>query len=485
MGIILLISLFSVRILLRELNVEDYGLYNAIGGVVTSLAFLSTILSSASQRFFSYDIGKNDIVSLNKNLSVILFIYILIAVILIIVGETFGLWFVINKMNYPEVQSNNIIWVFHFSLFTFIITLLATPFLSLIVSHEDMKIFAIISMVDAILKLGAAVSLSLFTNRIVIYPLILFVISIATALAYYFSVRINYKYIIVKIRFNSSLFKSIIGFTSWSSFGAIAGVGLHQGINIILNIFTGPIANAAYTIANQVYNAISTFGSSFFMAIRPGMIKAYAQSEENRLKSMYFISSKILFLLLFIVIVPILCETDFILKCWLGEVSEYTISFTRILSICALIMGLGLPITTIIQATGKIKFYHLVVDGFLCLGIIIFYFSLKVGYSGVLSLWIIAFVCSICHILRLIFLKHIIGISIYEYFYRCILPMLIISIITFISMHYIGIFNFRNQLFHFVIVTLSSIIVNLLLAFIFLMNKTEKSMLKRLLKREK
>lgn len=484
MGLIMLFSLISVRILLRELQVEDYGIYNAIGGFVTSFALISSVLSGASQRYFSYSIGLNDNNDLNRSFGSILLVYSIIITILLVVGETIGLWFVENKMVYPNSKSVQVFWVYQYSLLTFLTTLMYSPFLALIIAKEDMKLFAIISIIEGVLKLISAISLIFFLkSRLVLYPLFLLIISIIILLFYVSVVKNRYKYIRFRFIFHKGVFKSIMSFTSWSLFGSTAGVFYHQGISVLFNLFIGPIANAAYAIANQVYSAVSTFGSSFFLAIRPGMIKSYAQNDSENLQTLFVLSSKILFILLSLFVFPIIAKTDAILNLWLGEITPYTISFTRLMSVICLVGALGLPITTIVQASGNIRNYHVLVDGFISVSIIGVYYILKSGLGPNSALWYAILVFIIAHFLRVYYLKIRYAFPIDNYFRFFGAPMLLVTSISAITIYLGSIWININNIVDIVLTTIISATIILASSYLFMFNSKDRYKIRSILRK--
>lgn len=478
MALIMIMSLISVRVVLKALQVEDYGIYNAIGGVVTSLSFLSTVLAGASQRFFSYSIGKNNVDNLNKDIGSILLGYVVIITLIIILAETLGEWFVLNRMNFSTEKHIDIQWVFQFSLVTFIINLMSAPLLALIIAHEDMKYYSMISISDGALKLFVAIVLYIVPEqRLIVYPGLLMMVSIIILLFYYIVVKRKYPYLIIKLNFEKNNFKRIFSFSSWSCFGAIANVCYHQGINILFNVFVGPVANAAFAIANQVNAACTTFGSSFFLAVRPGMIKSYAQNNYLRLNNLYLFSSKMIFALLFVVMLPLLVKTEYILHLWLGEVVEYMVPFTRIMLIASLIMALSLPITTIIQATGQNKYYHVIVDGFITVSVILIYFALKIGLAPSFSLSISILIYIIAHYFRLVFLKKQANESISVYFRSCLFPMTIIFMMNWGIIYTIDYLIVDDNFMGFILILIISLFINLLTYYLFLINKNERQFL--------
>jgi len=482
MGLIMVFSLISVRFLLQELDVEDYGVYNAIGGVVTSFALISGVLSGASQRFFSYSLGLNDIEGLKRTMSSIIFLYTIVIIIILIIAETIGLWFVMNKMVYPEDMRNSVFWIYQLSLLSFLVTIAYTPLIAIIISHEEMNIYAVISIIDGVLKLSCVLSLGLFhSHKIVYYPLLLSIISIMTFASYFIVVKRKYSYIDLSIAYDKTTFKSILGFSSWSLVGSIANVIYHQGINLIFNLFIGPIANAAFAIANQVNVAVNTLGTSFFSAVRPGIIKSYARNDYDSLPKLFIFSSKLMFILLFAIVLPIITITSDILHIWLGEVTTYTVSFVQKMTIVGLILCLGLPFTTIAQASGKIKYYHIYVDGFISVSLVGIYYILKSGLSSNFVLYYVVTITFIAHIIRILYLIYYLKFPLKGYLMKFCLPTAIIGISSYVVVNAVANHISFTPILNIVCVICFSVVCIVLLSFLFLINAQERGIIINLL----
>ncbi len=478
MGFIMLFSLASVRFLLRELHVEDYGIYNAIGGVVASLSVISGVLSSVAQRYFSYFLGQNDLDGLNRTFGSTMIVYTIIAGVILLLGETIGYWFVMNKLVYPEAMKNSVFWIYQFSLFTFIIVLFYSPLIALIISHEETKIFAIISIADGVMKFGCVFMLSWFYSyRVVIYPLFLLIISLIILTCYTIVTRRRYSYISFKFIYERKTFNSIMSFSFWSMFGSFANAFYHQGINILFNIFVGPLANAAFAIANHVNAAITSFSSSFFLAVRPGIIKSYAQNEMILVQKLFLFSNKILFILLFIIVLPIVIDPVDILNLWLGDITPYTAVFVRMMSITCMILCLGLPITTIIQASGKVKYYHILVDGFISLSCILIYFILKKGLGPTSALWGVIAITFIAHLIRIAFLRINLNFPIRDYFAKFVMPMTIIVVIAATIVNYCAQYLVMSAFLRLICISTISTLIIGGMSLALLINSKERNMI--------
>lgn len=484
MALIMIMSLIGVRIVLKSLQFEDYGIYNAIAGVVTSLSFLTTVLANASQRYFAYSIGLKDERSLNSYLGIIIVVYVVISFLVIAIAESIGLWFVNNKMNFEESRMYEVNIVYQLSLLTFLFSLHSSPLLALIIAHEDMQYYSFISIIDGVLKLLVACLLFLFlSNRLIVYSALLTVVSLITFLLYYIIIRKKYPYIKFQFNWQGKSIKEIFSFSAWSCFGSVANIASHQGINILFNIFIGPIANASFAIANQVNAAVNTFSSSFFSSVRPGMIKSYANHDNDKLMRLYYFSTKMIFALLFIIILPLLTQTEFILGLWLGELSEYMVQFTQMMLVASLVLSLSLPMTTIIQATGNVKWYHLLTDGFIILSIILIYVVLKMRLGPIVALVVLILVYSIAHIIRLIVLNNQLHMRIKDYFFICIFPIALIFILNYNIVRYLStIINF-SPVSTFILIFIISTFLNIVLYYLILLDNTEKEMLNNVIKK--
>lgn len=437
MVLTMIVSLFTVRIVLKVLGVEDYGVYTSIAGVISSLSFISSVLANASQRFFSYEIGKNNNKSLNEIFGTVFLTYCAVSLFIIAIAETIGLWFVFNKMNFPSSAVSSVQWIYQFALASFVITLLANPFQALIISFEKMNIYAYMSIIEVILKLTIAYLLYYCSfEKLKVYACLLFVASFLVHIIYIFiGGKILFKNKVVFL-WSKTRFKEIFSYTSWTLFGTIAGVCNSQGLNILLNLFFGTIANAAYAIASQVSGAVNSLASNFFVAVRPPLIKSYAQNDIRTTNQLFYFSTKVLYVLLFIIIVPLIFKTEEILKLWLGEVSSYMVSFVRCILIYSVVMRLSDPITVILQAANKVKVYHGIVDTFTMLSLPISYICLRNGCRAEYVFFISISIFVIAHLIRLWILKKNFEISIKDYAVKVIIPLLI-SIILAVVLCYV------------------------------------------------
>lgn len=414
---LIVISLYSSRVILATLGIEDYGIYNVVGGIALMFSFITTTMASASQRFLSYDIAQGDEERLSQTFSLTMLSYIFISIVSIILCELVAVWFLNTYMNIPENSLYAANWVLQFSIFSFIANLMATPYLSVIIAREKMGVYAYVSICDGILKLAILFILRLWaSDRLILYALFMFTETVMVSIFYaiYTTKKFNesrYKYFYEKVRL-----KEMFSFAWWNVLGSLANVLRSQGINILLNVFFNPVVNAARGIAYNVNSAISNFSNNFYTAVRPQIIKRYAAGAVEEMLGLVYVSSKFAYFLLLILSLPILFETDYILKIWLRTPPEYTSIFVKLIVINSLMEVLNYPLVNAIQATGNIKTYQLIVSGFYLLNLPISYILLKYGWPPQSTMYVNIALLLVCFWPRLIICKKIIGLSIKGYF---------------------------------------------------------------------
>lgn len=474
MFVMMLISLLTVRLVLRVLGIEDYGIYNAVGGVVTSMSFLTSVLTNASQRFFAVELAKKEENDINILFSSMMVVYIVICILIVLILEIGGLWLIENKLTIPTERVDVAYLVFHVSLASFIVNVLTAPLTALIIAHERMDIFAYVSLFESIGKLILVCLLYITTtDKLLAYSLSLFLIAVLVNAFYQYFVYRNIK-IKLRLLFDRNIIKSVLGYSSWTLFGTTAGVVNMQGNSILLNVFIGPIANAAFAIANQVSALVQQFSFSFYTAVAPPLTKSYASGETHYMNNLFWFSSKAVFLLSFVILFPIFIQTEYVLKIWLGEVSPYMVSFVRIMLVYTLILTMGNPITTIVQAAGKVKLYHSVVDGFSLLVFPTSYVVLKLYNNPEMALICMVVILSIAHLLRLFVLSKTIDFSFFEYIKRIIFPCLFIVIISSVVTNVAGLYKSEDNNILPIIYMLISVIFTGGLSFLLLFKKEER-----------
>ena len=372
------ISLYTSRVVLNTLGVEDYGIYNVVGGIVIMFGFLSGSLGAASSRFITYDLGLGDMSLMKKTFGNILTINILLAILILILGETVGLWFVLNKLQIPENRMTAALGVYQFSIFSFMLNIVSVPYNATIIAHERMKAFAYISIVDAVLKLLIVYLLVIIPyDKLIIYAFLLFCIQILDRIIYGLYCYRHFEETKTRLTFDKNKFKEIFSFSVWTMGGNLAVIGYTQGINILLNLFFGPVVNAARGIAVQVQTVVQSFCKNFQMALNPQLTKSYAQNDLDHVRTLLTLSSKFSFFLLFIISLPLMLEAPQVLEWWLGIVPEHTVNFLRLILCSSMLIALSNPLIVSVHATGIIKRFQMIEGGILLSILPIAYILLK------------------------------------------------------------------------------------------------------------
>lgn len=478
----MLVMLYTSRVVLRVLGVDDFGIFNVVGGVVIMFSFLNSAMSSATQRFLSFELGKSNLLGFTRVFSMSINIHTLIALIVFVLAETIGLWFVNTQLVIPADRLVAANWVYQCSILSFMVTIMSVPYNASIIAHERMGAFAYISILEVGLKLLIVFMLEwLSFDKLKLYAVLILSVAVIIRLIYgiYCKTKLQgCKYTWFK---DKLLFKQLASFAGWNLWGNLAAVGMDQGVNILLNIFFGPVVNAARGIAYQVGGAVRLFYTNFQLAVNPQITKSYAAKDLARMHTLMFQSSKFSFFLMLILSIPILFETEFILKLWLGQVPEYTIWFVRLVLIAGLIDCLSGSLMAGAQASGKVKVYQTVVGGLLLLIVPISYILLKY-YSNAL----VPFVVTICFsvitlIVRLIIIHNLVSFKIRDFICKVILPCIWVvcsSILIPYLLHSSGQGGSLKQLLFQVVLVLLLVPLSV---WLFGTSKNEKMILKALI----
>ena len=402
----MLVSLYTSRVVLNTLGVEDYGTYNVVGGVVTMFGFFNGAMASATQRFLSFELGRNDLVQLRKTFNATQIIHIGIAFLIFILAETIGLWFLNNYLNLPEGRMEAARWVYHFSVLSFMVSIIQVPYNAVILARERMSVYAYVSILEVILKLIIVFMLTWIAfDKLKLYGILLFVVSLIVAAIYRIYVLKRYDETRFQLVKDRTMYKTLISYSGWNLFGGVAMIAKGQGISILLNIFFGTVVNAAQGISNQVYGAINSFVANFQMASNPQIVKSYAAEDTEYMTNLIIRTSKFSFFLLFILTLPVILEIDVILKVWLKIVPEYTAAFTILILINAWVDAFSGPLITAVHATGKIKNYQIAVGTLFMLNLPVSYVLFKMGFSPVATFVVNICITSVTFAFRLLFTK--------------------------------------------------------------------------------
>jgi len=486
MIIVMIINLYIVRVVLDALGIEDYGIFSVVAGVITMLSVLSSVLSTATQRFYSISLGENNKERFSNIFSVSINIYLILSIIVLIIGETIGLWFVNTQLVIPEERMVAVNYIYQFSILSFIFTISQVPYLSSIIAHEDVGIYAIINICEWLLKLISAFLLFIIPfDRLILYGCYLFIIPLLILITYI--IISKKKYLECNYRKNSDkkIYKELILFSVWTLFGSLAGVGMNQVNTILVNIFFGPIVNASRAIAFQIISALNSFCSNILIPLRPPMIKAYAEKDYIYLNKIFNLSNKFIYYILLMLCIPLMFEMDTILKLWLNVEAPQAILFSRIILIYMLIMSLNNPISIIIQATGRVKEYHTLVEIFTLLCVPATYIMFKLGYPAYTTFILMIIAAILSHIVRLIVIKkYYRPFSFLEYMNSFVFPAIIVTFITSFLAFLIHCYVFNVILRLSLMIIISVLIISLLSLLIGLSNN-ERKIIKSIISKNK
>ena len=418
------ISLFTSRVVLQTIGVEDYGISSVVGGVISMFTFINAAMVSSTQRYLNFELVRGDANQLRSVFSTSLQIHALIALAIIVLSETVGLWFLNEKLVIPEARMTAAMWVYQCSILSCAVSIMSTPYNAVIVAHEKMSAFAYISILDVSLKLLVVYLLVVLPfDKLIILAILNLLVQLFIRYIYTLYCHRHFPESYFQFRFNKTLFKEMFGFAGWSFWGNLAAILYTQGLNMMLNIFFGPIVNAARGIAVQVQSAVQQFVGGFQTALNPQITKNYASNNLPQMHSLMFRSARFSFLLLFFLSLPVLMETNFILTLWLKTVPDDAVIFTQIMICISLIYTTANPCVIANQATGKVKIYQMVVGGILLLILPISYVVLKLG-APAYSVFIVHFcIESLAQFSRMYMLRKLIHLPLWQYMKNIYIPI--------------------------------------------------------------
>lgn len=431
MLITMAVGLYTSRVILQNLGVEDFGIYNVVGGVVAMFSVLSGSLSAAISRFLTFELGKNNPEKLKKVFSSAVTIQIFLAIIVTVLAETIGLWFLNNKMSIPPTRLYAANWVFQMTIVTFGVNLISVPYNAAIIAHERMSAFAYVSIVDALGKLAIAWAIAIsYFDRLIFYSILMSCMSLILRLIYGWYCKRNFKECTYHFIFDKLLLKQMFGFAGWNFIGASSAVLRDHGGSVVLNLFFGPSVNAARGVAVQVQNAVSQFQSNFMTAMNPQITKSYANGNHGYMMSLIFQGARLSFFMLLLLSLPILLNADFILSLWLKVVPEHSVRFVQLILVFVISESISSPLITAMLATGKIRNYQIIVGGLQMMNLPIAYVLLKLGFAPE-CVFITAIVISQCCLFaRLVMLKSMIGLKVRQYLKQVYANVLIVSLLS-------------------------------------------------------
>ena len=470
----MVVSLYTSRVILNALGVEDFGIYNVVGGVVAMFTVISGSLSAAISRFITYELGKGDQSKLNKIFSASVTIQLLLSLIIVVLIESVGVWFLNAKMTIPAERMTAANWVLQFSIVTFVIGLISVPYNAAIIAHEKMSAFAYISILEAIGKLAIAFFIMWSPiDKLIYYAILMCTVAVIVRLTYGHYCKKHFTECTYHFHWDKDILKQMFGFAGWNFIGASSVVFRDQGGNIILNIFFGPTVNAARGIANQVNTAITGFVQNFMTALNPQITKSYASGDGEYMMTLIFQGARLSFYMLLLLSLPVLINTHYILVIWLKIVPEHAVLFVRLIMIFAMCESISNPLITAMLATGKIRNYQIVVGGLQLLNLPLSYICLKTGFVPE-SILVVAIIISLaCLFARLYMLRGMIGLSSILYMKNVFLNVLVVALLSTI-IPYMLFCYMKETFFSFIIITLIAVLCTLVVEFYIGCNQKER-----------
>lgn len=483
MGVMMVISFFTARITLEALGVVDYGINNVVGGLVSMFSLISSSLSSSVSRFMTYGLGKGDKKELNTIFSTSVNIHIILAIIVVIAIETIGVWFLNNKMVIPTERLTAAHWVLQSSTLLFAIGLLSVPYNAAIIAHEKMGVYAYFTLFDAFSRLAIIFAIKYYGgDKLILLAIISLIPTLIKQFYYWHYSKKHFEECTYHAVWDKKVFKEMFGFAGWNFIGCTAGLTKDQGVNIAINMFTGPAINAARGIAMQINSIIGQFIGNFMVAINPQITKEYAAGNLKRMHTLIFKSTRFSYYLFLFLSIPILLEIETILYIWLGQVPEHTVLFTRLVIILSLTEIISNALITAQNATGKIKNYQIVVGGILLMNFPISYILLRMGYFPEITVIVAIIISQLCLAARLSFLKNSIKLPITLFAKEVYCNIIIVSAaafaIPFICHLYIG-----NQILRLFVVSIISVITSGFTIYFIGCNKDERMLAKKYISR--
>lgn len=480
----LVVALYTSRVILQTLGVEDFGIYNVVAGFVTMFAFLNTSMNNAIQRFYNYEYGKNGEEGAKKVYNSAIIIQLILAAVIFLLLETIGVWYINNKLVVPEGRIDTAFWVFQYSSISLLFVIMQIPFSAAITAHEKMLCFASVSILDSILKLAIAIAIQFISgDKLLIYGFLILVISISDFAMFAIYAKRHFSEIVITKKQEWGLLKEMLSFSGWNLFGSFAGVAKEQGVNLVLNSFFGPVVNAARGIAYQVAGALKSFVSTVMISGRPQLTQSYAQGNYSRTIQLMFCLSKASFLILLLFSIPVMFEIDYILELWLAaDIPSFTGVFVNLVIVMSLIEALSPPVSFVVHSSGKMAKYQTVTSLIVITIIPVSFITLKFGADAVAVFWLGILFQVLCQVASVMILKGIMDYSIRDYIKDVIMPLIIVSAIASVFVWLlIGLMEFG--FLRLVLVTIVSTIFILLGSYIFVLDKSDRSIINSSIKK--
>ena len=484
MVFVLIVSLYTSRVVLNVLGVSDYGVYNVVAGFVSLFSFLNATLSSSLQRFYNYEGGKKSELGLSNVFSVGVRVHTILAIIIFIVLETFGIWYINNVMVLPEGRVAAARFLYQFAVASMLLVVMQIPFTAAIIANEKMDFYAIVSIVDVLLRLIIVLILPhVSSDRLIVYGFLLFCITCIDFLLYVVYSKLKFNYLKFEKDIDLVLLKNLISFSGWNLLGTFVFMLKGQGANLLLNSFFGTTVNAARGVAFQVNGAITGFSSNISMSFRPQMVSSFAECNFQRTYNLFKVQSKICYNLLLMIIVPVVFEIDLLLQLWLGSATPQDTSiFTILVLFDALVCSLNAPVTQVVYATGNIKKYQILTSIVNIFLLPISWLFLRLGYDAWIVFLITIIISIINQIVAIVSMREVFSFNMREYLKDIVLPCIVMTVLVPLFPLLISYF-LEDSILRLVLVSIVSIMMTFVLLYYFFMSNYERELAKQFIKK--
>lgn len=475
---LMFVGLYTSRVVLSALGEADFGIYGVVGGIVALFTIISGSLSAAITRFITFEMGKGSQGRLPAVFSSAVTIQIILALVVVLVAEPAGIWFIEHKMNIPAERLDAAHWVFQFSLLTFAVNIISVPYNASIVAHERMSAFAVIGIMEGLAKLAVAfLILRSPIDRLIYYSVLMCLVALGVRVAYTVYCRRNFEECRFRFVWDGRLLRQMFSFAGWNFIGVASGALRDHGGNILINIFSGPVANAARGVSVQLGGAVQSFVTNFMTAVNPQITKSYAAQDRTFTMDLVFRSSRYSYYLLSVIAFPVLLNPDYLLGLWLKDVPEHSAAFVSLALLLSMSECISNPLVTLMLATGRIRNYQIIVGGLQLLNLPVSYLVLKAGAPPHSILIVAIIISQLCLFARLILLKGMVGLPIGRFLREVYIRVIALTVIAF-PMEWWLVSMFGDGLSAFILSCLVSIIITLSLIWVIGLSKDERVMFK-------
>ena len=486
MVFLMAIGLYASRVILQTLGISDYGIYNVVGGVVAMFGFLNSTLSTSTQRFLNIEIGKGNIDNMKKVFSNALYLHVFLLLIVFILSETIGLWFVLNKLVIPDGRETAVMWVYQLSIMAVCIQIFQLPFMSTIIAHEKMEVYAYVSIYEGLAKLCILFLLQLLAyDKLILYGVLIFLVQLSVALIYNVYCRKKFSESSFRIEKDKELFREMLGFSSWNVFGNLASVCNSQGLNIVLNLFFGTVVNAARGVAFQVHGLVNQLVNNFQLAVKPQVIKYYATGQYEQMTKLVFNAAKYSAYLMMIINIPLILEIRPLLHLWLGDYPDYTPIFVCIILFRSIITSMTGNIVMVVHASGYLKKVGIYGGGILLLVLPISYIFLSYGFSPIVPFVINLFAAFGEAFFELYWMHHYINFPMKRFYKEVYFRVFSLLIVLFIIPYWLKcLLSGYNEYVELFSVGLFSVSFSIIILYLFGIDKDTRDNMNKIIRKK-